>query len=104
MPVVHTTELTKLFPNIFFFSKYLQNEKKHSPFTSMACQKVMDKIKAYAEKNNISLEEFNMKKRSASVVTKSFHGAGIVVPYDKKTQLGYRRLAETDGKMFYIFP
>ncbi|XP_022829143.1 histone PARylation factor 1 [Spodoptera litura] len=83
--------------------KYLQNEKKHSPFTSMACQKVMDKLKSYAEKNNISLEEFDMKKRSANVVTKSFHGAGIVVPYDKKTQIGYRRLVETDATLKKMF-
>ncbi|KAF9416253.1 hypothetical protein HW555_006327 [Spodoptera exigua] len=83
--------------------KYLQNEKKHSPFTSMACQKLMDKVKGYAEKNNISLEEFNMKKRLAKVVTKSLHGAGIMVPYDKKTQLGYRHLAETDASLKKMF-
>lgn len=81
----------------------MQNEKKHSPFTAMSCQKLLDKIKIFAEKNNISLEEFSMKKRSPHIVTRSFHGAGIVVPYDKKTQLGYRRLVETDGKIHFFF-
>lgn len=81
---------------------YLQNEKKHSPFTAMSCQKLMDNIKAYAEKNNISLEEFSMKKRLPHMVTRSFHGAGIVVPYNKKTQLGYRHLVETDGTIMLI--
>lgn len=78
-------------------SLYLQNEKKSSPFISVACQKVMEKIKKFAEENNYSLEEYNMKRRQAKIVTKSFHGAGIVVPYNKKTQLGYRHLVENDG-------
>lgn len=69
----------------------------------MSCQKVMDKIKVYAEENNISLEEFSMKKRSPHIVTRSFHGAGIVVPYNKKTQLGYRHLVETDGEILILF-
>lgn len=64
----------------------------------MICQKLLDKVKTYAESNNYSLEEFNTKKRMATAVTKSFHGAGIMVPYNKKTQLGYRRLVESDGK------
>lgn len=62
----------------------------------------MDKIKSYAEDNNISLEPFSMKNRSKQIVTKTFHGAGIAVPYNKQTQLGYRRLAETDGKFIVI--
>ncbi|KAJ8725204.1 hypothetical protein PYW07_016162 [Mythimna separata] len=82
---------------------YLQNEKKHSPFTAMSCQKLMDNIKTYAEKNNISLEEYSMKQRSPHMVTRSFHGAGIVVPYDKKTQLGYRHLVETDANLKKLF-
>nr|XP_021187802.2 histone PARylation factor 1 [Helicoverpa armigera] len=82
---------------------YLQNEKKHSPFTAMSCQKLMDNIKQYAEEHKISLEEFNMKKRLAQTVTRSFHGAGIVVPYNKKTQVGYRRLVETDANLRKLF-
>lgn len=31
------------------------------------------------------------------VVTKTFHGAGIVVPVDKN-DVGYRELPETDGE------
>ncbi|XP_026747440.1 histone PARylation factor 1 [Trichoplusia ni] len=83
--------------------QYLQNEKKQSPFTSMACQKLMEKIKAFADENKISLEEYTMKKRSPHMVTRSFHGAGIVVPYNKKTQLGYRHLVETDANLKKLF-
>lgn len=63
----------------------------------------MDKLKTYAEQNNYSLEEFNVKKRLSHVVTKTFHGAGIMVPYNKKTQLGYRRLVETDGRHLFRY-
>lgn len=82
---------------------YLQNEKKSSPFTSVACQKLMEKVKKYAEDNNYSLEEYSMKKRQAKIVTKTFHGAGIVVPYNKKTQLGYRHLVENDTVIKKLF-
>lgn len=58
----------------------------------------MDKVKRWAEASGFSLEEYTMKKRQAHIVTRTLHGAGIVVPYDKKTQLGYRKLVETDGK------
>lgn len=34
------------------------------------------------------------------MVTKTFHGAGIVVPVDKN-DVGYRELPETDGELIY---
>lgn len=58
----------------------------------------MDKVKKWAESHGYSLEKFDMKKRQAKIQTKTFHGAGIVVPYNRHTQLGYRNLVETDGK------
>lgn len=92
---MNSRKFTQLF---LFFSHYLQAEKKSSPFTSIACQKLMEKIKKWAEKNNYSLEEYNYKTRISKIVCKTFHGAGIVVPYNKKTQLGYRKLTESDGR------
>ncbi|KAG9479933.1 hypothetical protein GDO78_011780 [Eleutherodactylus coqui] len=35
----------------------------------------------------------------SAVVTKSFHGTGLVVPVDKKNNVGYRELPETDGNL-----
>lgn len=35
------------------------------------------------------------------VVTKTFHGAGLVVPVDKN-DVGYRELPETDGNIFLM--
>ena len=37
----------------------------------------------------------------SQVVTKTFHGAGIVVPVDKN-DVGYRELPETDGELRHI--
>lgn len=82
---------------------YLQNEKKKSPFNAVPCQKLSDKIKAYAEENSISLEEYTMKKRQSHIQTRSLHGAGIVVPFNKQTYCGYRRLVETDANLKKMF-
>jgi hypothetical protein len=38
------------------------------------------------------------KQRGKDVVTRCFHKMGIVVPYDKNTELGYRPLPLTDSK------
>lgn len=42
-------------------------------------------------------EAENKAVAASQVVTKTFHGAGIVVPVDKN-DVGYRELPETDGK------
>lgn len=68
----------------------------------MACEKLMEKVKQAAEENDYSVEEYAIKKRWAKAVTKTFHKAGIIVPVEKKTQLGYRRLVESDGKVQYL--
>lgn len=34
--------------------------------------------------------------RECFPVTKTFHKAGIVVPYDRKTDIGYRPLSESE--------
>ncbi|XP_049888176.1 histone PARylation factor 1 [Pectinophora gossypiella] len=96
--------ITPIAENIFAtVYLYLQNEKKTSPFVSAACQKLMDKVKHWAETHKYSLEEYNMKKRLMQSVTKTFHGAGIVVPFNKKTELGYRKLVQTDANLKKLF-
>ena len=39
-----------------------------------------------------------MKERERKVVARTFHGAGIVVPYDRKTGVGYRKLSVSEGE------
>lgn len=38
------------------------------------------------------------KQRNRNIVARCFHKIGIVVPYDKETELGYRPLPMTDSK------
>ncbi|XP_071779374.2 histone PARylation factor 1 [Centroberyx gerrardi] len=56
------------------------------------------KLRGRAETLGFSLEQKTkgMKQRDKKVVTKTFHGAGIVVPVDKN-DVGYRELPETDA-------
>lgn len=62
------------------------------------------RLKEFALKHDITLDvkTNNMKMREKNVVTRTFHKAGIVVPYNKKTQLGYRDLAVTDRDLHKI--
>uniref|UniRef100_A0A0C9R7D1 CD027 protein n=1 Tax=Fopius arisanus TaxID=64838 RepID=A0A0C9R7D1_9HYME len=78
-----------------------ENLKKASPFEKSCFSLLFRKVKQFAKGNNISLElmSVNMKSRDRKSVAKTFHGAGIVVPYDKKTQVGYRILAVTDTQL-----
>ncbi|KAM9330425.1 histone PARylation factor 1 [Gastrophryne carolinensis] len=61
---------------------------------------IIEKLTSAAEKLGYSLEQKSaaMKRRDKKVVTKSFHGAGLVVPVDKN-DVGYRELPETDGNL-----
>ncbi|XP_077936143.1 histone PARylation factor 1 isoform X2 [Gasterosteus aculeatus] len=56
------------------------------------------RLRDRAETLGLSLEQKTkaMKQRDKKVVTKTFHGAGIVVPVDKN-DVGYRELPETDA-------
>ncbi|RVE52291.1 hypothetical protein evm_003081 [Chilo suppressalis] len=94
-PIAHN-----IFAAVYY---YLENEKMTSPFVAMACQKLIDIIKKAAEKYNFCIEKYNVKDRQGKIATKTLHGAGIVVPYNKKTQLGYRRLTESDATLKKIF-
>lgn len=45
---------------------------------------------------SLSAESPKLKERNKRVVTKSFHGAGLVVPVHN--DVGYRELPESDGR------
>ncbi|KAG7238386.1 hypothetical protein INR49_030893 [Caranx melampygus] len=63
-----------------------------------ASESLEAKLREKAETLGLSLEQKTkgMKQRDKKVVTKTFHGAGIVVPVDKN-DVGYRELPETDA-------
>ncbi|CAN2388717.1 peptidyl-serine ADP-ribosylation [Pristimantis euphronides] len=64
-------------------------------------KQLIEKLTAAANSLGYSLEQktASMKRRDKKVVTKSFHGTGLVVPVDKKNNVGYRELPETDGNL-----
>lgn len=62
-------------------------------------EKIKDDMKKFAQSKNYSLDVRTpkTKTRDKRVVAKTFHGLGIVVPYDKKNDVGYRPLPESDA-------
>lgn len=81
---------------------YLQDKTKSAnPFEKTSIMRLHSQLKNFAKQHNITLEKntVNMRSRERRVVARTFHKAGIVVPYDKKTQLGYRDLAATDNDL-----
>jgi len=89
--------------NIFgAIDAYLQNKvKSANPFEKTSITRLHSQLKNFAKKHNITLEKntANMRARERRVVARTLHKAGIVVPYEKKTQLGYRDLAATDSDL-----
>ncbi|XP_055769391.1 histone PARylation factor 1 isoform X1 [Salvelinus fontinalis] len=59
-----------------------------------------EELRQRAESLGFSLEQKTkgMKQRDKKVVTKTFHGAGLVVPVDQN-DVGYRELPETDASL-----
>ncbi|KAG7206638.1 hypothetical protein KM043_000316 [Ampulex compressa] len=89
--------------NIFGAVAIRVEEKLRSanPFQKTPILRLQRELKRYAKENDITLEKntSGMRDRERKVVARTFHSAGIVVPYNKKTQLGYRDLAVTDSEL-----
>ncbi|KAF7665160.1 hypothetical protein LDENG_00152420 [Lucifuga dentata] len=77
-----------------------RKERRGQKSGGEALDKLETKLKDRAETLGFSLEQKtkSMKQRAKKVVTKTFHGAGIVVPVDKN-DVGYRELPETDADL-----
>ncbi|CAI9158689.1 unnamed protein product [Rangifer tarandus platyrhynchus] len=75
--------------------KEVTDKKKTSLLTT-----IDEKLTEAARELGLSLEQrtVRMKQRDKKVVTKTFHGAGLVVPVDKN-DVGYRELPETDASL-----
>ncbi|EZA60563.1 histone PARylation factor 1 [Ooceraea biroi] len=81
---------------------YLQDKAKSAnPFEKTAITRLQSQLKNFAKQHDITLERntVNMKSREKQVVARTFYKIGIVVPYNKKTQLGYRDLAASDSDL-----
>lgn len=90
-------------PNLFAAINTLMKEeiKKKNKEATRSVQLLQSKLEKWAAKDKITLDlkTTEMKNREKKVVTKSFHRLGLVVPYDKKTEVGYRPLPETDANL-----
>ncbi|KAL9888963.1 histone PARylation factor 1 isoform 1-T2 [Glossina fuscipes fuscipes] len=88
--------------NIFeAFLYYLDKDFTPTPFTATMVATTKKALQKFAEVHDIALDNLEKlrKKRNSKVVCKTFHRAGIVVPYDRKTQVGYRPLIESDSEL-----
>ncbi|XP_054264525.1 histone PARylation factor 1-like isoform X2 [Macrosteles quadrilineatus] len=91
-------ELKVMGPNLFAaFNAYLE-ELKADPFSRMKIPKYQKILKEWTNKEGFCLDKTNkqMEARARKVVAKTFHNAGIVVPVDKKNDVGYRELAASN--------
>jgi len=107
-------KIVPLADNIFgaVYQHLAKRMSECDPFTRTRLCSVQEKIKLFANRmiingdaNEISLEAKTpgMKLRDRKKVSTTFHGAGLVVPYDKKTEVGYREIPETTASLKKIF-
>ncbi|XP_011203082.2 histone PARylation factor 1-like [Bactrocera dorsalis] len=88
--------------NVFdAFLHYLDKDFTSTPFTATLISSTRKSLQMFINANEIKLEKLETlrKRRSAKVVAKTFHEAGIVVPYEGNTQVGYRPLIVSDGEL-----
>lgn len=88
--------------SLYSSSSYLEERTKlANPFEKTSIARLHQKLKTFAKEKNITLDKHTprMKEREKKVQARTFHGAGIVVPFDRKTQVGYRKMATSDGKI-----
>lgn len=78
---------------------FLDNDVELTPFNRSQVNGFRKDVVDYAKEHSIDLEQTPelLKQRNKLIVCKTFHGAGLVVPFDKKTDTGYRPLIETDA-------
>ncbi|XP_034044674.1 histone PARylation factor 1 [Thalassophryne amazonica] len=94
--------ITQMGDNIFAAVLLVLRRRRKEKGTQKAGRVTLGDLEALlrgrAETLGLSLEQKTkeMKQRNKKVVSKTFHGAGIVVPVDKN-DVGYRELPETDA-------
>ncbi|KAL5280413.1 C4orf27 family protein [Megaselia abdita] len=85
-----------LFETLIYF---IDNDFAKNPFNQATVKKIKKSIEEFLEGKKFETLQNSKRARDKQVVAKTFHKAGIVVPYEKKTQLGYRTLLESDANI-----
>merc|ERR1711997_778235 len=104
-------KLTLMGDNIFgavynHIQKLIQSAE---PFQQTALHKIKEALHVHAtiktQEVDFPLENKTpqMKSRDKKKLTATFHGAGLVVPYNKDTEVGYREIPETTQSLKRIF-
>jgi len=106
---VEGAKLTTLGDNVFSaLYHYLSGQvDKVDPFMRSRMSTIMDKVKLWVNKAMmVGNDTLNLEKRTASMKNRdrakmatTFHAAGMVVPYDKNTEVGYREIPETTANL-----
>jgi len=79
------------------------------PFKQTSLQKMKQAIHVHATIKTqevdypLEIKTSRMKARDKTKLTATFHGGGLVVPYNKKTEVGYREIPETTQSLKKIF-
>ncbi|GFG29500.1 hypothetical protein Cfor_08468 [Coptotermes formosanus] len=98
--------ITPMAENIFgAVNSYFDTMKgKCDPFRKMKISNIQTALQSWAKDKRFILDVSSaaMKARDKKVVTKTFHKAGLVVPFNKKTEVGYRELPERDVNLKHI--
>lgn len=70
-----------------------------TPFNRPTINALKKSLEDFTRDKKISLTSFSnsLKARNLKTVCKTFHKGGLVVPFDRKTDVGYRQLNESDG-------
>lgn len=89
------TKTKSCFPFVSWFIEEALTKQK-----SDVLSKLLEQLEQFASSHKYALMQKTpaMKVREKKVVTRSFHGAGLVVAVDEH-DVGYRELPETDGMM-----
>ncbi|XP_005191520.1 histone PARylation factor 1-like [Musca domestica] len=88
--------------NVFdAFLYFLDKDFQGTPFTAGTVANTKKSLQKFIGSCEVQLDALDKirRARSSKVVCKTFHRAGIVVPYESKTQLGYRPLIESDAEL-----
>uniref|UniRef100_A0A182W7X1 Zf-CCHH domain-containing protein n=1 Tax=Anopheles minimus TaxID=112268 RepID=A0A182W7X1_9DIPT len=79
---------------------YLEHVATVTPFNKNKISEMKKQINEWTQKKGINLKANNKQTvRNKLIVCKTFHKVGLVVPYDRKTDVGYRPLLESDANL-----
>ncbi|KAG4072512.1 hypothetical protein HA402_004601 [Bradysia odoriphaga] len=95
-------EISFVADNVFSAVKhFLDKDANLTPFNRTAAGAMKTALDDFAKEKNVKLDSLSskLKARNMKVVSKTFHKAGLVVPVDKETDIGYRSLIETDANI-----